>query len=62
MPFPGTEEIEEFCSYADPLIKQWQIDEQESVQLAQLRDALLPKLMSGEANALKLDYPDQEAG
>ena len=48
MPFPGADEIEGFCAYADPLIKRWQVNEQESVKLARLRNALLPKLITGE--------------
>jgi len=59
MPFPGTDEIEDFCAYADPLIKQWQVNEQESVKLAQLRDALLPKLMSGEIDVSRVELPTQ---
>lgn len=57
MPFPGTDDIEDFCAYADPLIKQWQVNEQESVKLAQLRDALLPKLMSGEIDVSRVELP-----
>ena len=48
MPFPGADEIEGFCAYAGPLIKRWQVNEQESVKLARLRNALLPKLITGE--------------
>ena len=48
MPFLGADEIEGFCAYAGPLIKQWQANKQELVQLARLRDALLPKLITGE--------------
>lgn len=59
MPFPGTDEIEDFCAYADPLIKQWQVNERESVKLAQLRDALLPKLMSGEIDVSGVEIPTQ---
>lgn len=55
MPFPGADEIEDFCAYAGPLIEQWQISEQESVKLTRLRDALLPKLMTGEIDVSQVE-------
>ena len=48
MPFLGANEIEGFCAYAGPLIKRWQVNEQELVQLARLRDTFLPKLITGK--------------
>lgn len=54
MPFPGADEIEGFCAYAGPLIKRWQVNEQESVKLARLRNALLPKLITGEIDVSRL--------
>ena len=59
MPYPGVDEIEDFCAYADPLITQWQVNEQESIKLAKLRDALLPKLMSGEIDVSEVELPTQ---
>jgi len=44
---PTTSIIENFCNNARPLFEQIRIMQQESYRLAQLRDTLLPKLMSG---------------
>lgn len=54
MPFLGADEIEGFCAYAGLLIKRWQVNEQESVQLARLSDALLPKLITGKIDVSRL--------
>ena len=54
MPFPGADEIEDLCAYAGLLIKRWQVNEQESVKLARLRNALLPKLITGEIDVSRL--------
>lgn len=48
MPNPSRIEIESFCAFADPIYQQIQANEIESQRLRSLRDALLPKLMSGE--------------
>lgn len=55
MPAPGTEAIEDFCAYADPIYEQIKINERESRQLEELRDVLLPRLMSGETDVSKVD-------
>lgn len=55
MPAPGTEAIEDFCAFADPIYEQIKANELESKQLEELRDVLLPKLMSGEIDVTKID-------
>ena len=48
IPNPNIKEIEDFCKFANPMVVQQQLNEQESTNLEKLRDALLPKLISGE--------------
>ena len=55
MPNPGKAEIEDFCLFADPIYAQIEENEHESASLTQLRDTLLPKLMSGEIDVIKTD-------
>lgn len=55
MPNPSRIEIESFCTFADPIYQQIQANEIESQRLRSLRDALLPKLMSGEIDVSKVD-------
>ena len=55
MPNPSRIEIESFCAFADPIYQQIQANEIESQRLRSLRDALLPKLMSGEIDVSKVD-------
>ncbi len=55
MPNPSRIEIESFCTFADPIYQQIQANEIESQHLRSLRDALLPKLMSGEIDVSKVD-------
>ena len=55
MPNPGARAVKEYCEFADPLYMQIQINEFSSMQLEKLRDALLPKLMSGEIDVSKVD-------
>ena len=45
----------EFNSFAEPLLKQQESLERENRELAALRDALIPKLMSGVMDASKID-------
>ena len=49
---PTTSIIENFCNNARPLFEQIRILQQESYRLAQLRDTLLPKLMSGKLETI----------
>ena len=55
MPAPGTEAIEDFCVFADPIYEQIKTNELESKQLEGLRDVLLPRLMSGKIDVSKID-------
>lgn len=55
MPAPGTEAIEDFCAFADPIYEQIKTNELESKQLEELRDVLLPRLMSGKIDVSKID-------
>lgn len=54
MPIPSYEnqKVKEFCMLVEPTIRKILINSKESRRLAELRDALLPRLMSGE---LKVD-------
>lgn len=54
---PGNEQVRTvFCSLVDPIMNSVLWNKQESVDLGQIRDTLLPKLISGE-----LRIPDAEA-
>lgn len=55
MPAPESEAISEFCAFADPIYKQIEVNEIESRQLTTLRNALLPKLMSGEIDVSQVN-------
>ena len=55
MPNPSNEEIKDFCTFADPIYRHVQINEQQTAKLELLRDTLLPKLMSGEIDVSKVD-------
>lgn len=55
IPNPGDEEIEKYCSFADPIYAKIERNEMESANLEHLRDGLLPKLMSGEIDVSKVD-------
>lgn len=55
IPNPGLEAIEDFCAFANPLYEQIKVNERNSTQLEELRDALLPKLMTGEIDVSELD-------
>lgn len=45
----------EFGFFAEPILKQQETLERENRELAALRDAFLPKLMSGEIDVSKVD-------
>ena len=55
IPNPSLEAVEDFCAFANPLYEQIKVNERNSKQLEELRDALLPKLMTGEIDVSKLD-------
>ena len=50
MPIPSIDNIKvkEFCEYVEPLVKAVLYNSKENARLAELRDTLLPRLMSGE--------------
>ena len=55
MPAPGAKAIDEFCAFANPIYEKIKVNEIGSKQLEELRDVLLPKLMSGEIDVSKVD-------
>lgn len=56
MPFvvPTEDEINEFHTVTEPMFKQIKLNQIENVRLIELRDTLLPKLMSGEIDVDKI--------
>ncbi len=52
---PSQVDCAEFDSFAGPVLRQQEALEKESRKLIALRDALLPKLMSGEIDVSKVD-------
>ena len=55
VPVPARENLERFNAVAEPLREQLVQNSKENRKLAALRDALLPKLMSGEIDVSKVD-------
>ena len=55
VPIPGEGQLGRFSKQLAPLIDQIQDSYQENNKLASLRDASLPKLMSGEIDVSKID-------
>ena len=60
MPFvmPEENELKDFHSVVSPTFAQIKFNQSESTRLAQLRDALLPKLMSGEIDVSNVNIDD----
>lgn len=56
---PDVNLCSEFEEWATPLLGQQRYLEEENRQLGNLRDALLPKLMSGEIDVSKVELPTQ---
>ncbi len=54
---PNADIIKSFSQKARPLFEQIRIKQQESRRLSQLRDALLPRLMSGELKVNEIEMP-----
>lgn len=52
---PTESELTAFADFATPLLSQIHNNNEENARLAQLRDTLLPKLMSGEINVSNID-------
>lgn len=57
MPFiiPEKNELNDFHYIVSPMFSQIKFNQKENARLAQLRDTLLPKLMSGEIDVSKVD-------
>ena len=55
LPVPGVEQLTQFDSALEPYYSATRLNRTESSRLADLRDALLPKLMSGEIDVSKVD-------
>ena len=60
MPFvlPTKKEINNFHRIMNPIFNQIKANQKESRKLAQLRDVLLPKLMSGEIDVSNVNIDD----
>lgn len=52
---PSAAELADLKTWSDPLFEQMRLNERENGRLETLRDALLPKLMSGEIDVSKAD-------
>lgn len=52
---PDNESLQEFAAFCEPLFQQQRTLEAENRSLAELRDSLLPKLISGELDVSELD-------
>ena len=57
-PKPPAKIVEEFTRTVEPIYELIKINEQESITLAQIRDTLLPKLLSGEIR-VKVDFEEE---
>lgn len=56
---PDDDLLQELKEWSDPLFAQIRLNEQENEQLESMRDALLPKLMSGEIDVSEVELPTQ---
>lgn len=54
IPWPGPKEMTEYVKAVEPVFKAIEANAKESLRLQELRDALLPKLMSGEIDVSKV--------
>ena len=52
---PDAADCKELSEFSAPILNMLEINERENRELAELRDALLPKLMSGEIDVSKVD-------
>lgn len=55
VPLPNRDDLMKFAKVAEPMRLQIVANAKESSQLSHLRDALLPKLMSGEIAVSQID-------
>ena len=53
---PDDATLKRFSAFCDPLFEQQRILEQQNRELASVRDALLPKLMSGEIDVSSITF------
>ena len=56
---PSEALLAEMKEWSDPLFEQIRLNERENEKLSAFRDALLPKLMSGEINVSQVELPNQ---
>ncbi len=56
---PDMESQHAFVNQIEPMLHQYVVNEKEIRRLEQLRDALLPKLMSGEIDVSQIELPKQ---
>ena len=54
---PSEELLAEMKAWSDPLFEQIRLNERENEKLSALRDAVLPKLMSGEIDVSQVEPP-----
>lgn len=61
MPFelPNEKDVQEFEEWVTPLVLLQEENREQNTRLEQLRDALLPKLMSGEIDVSEVEKPTQ---
>lgn len=52
---PDDDTLAKFEEFAGSLMAKWEANNKENIKLASLRDALLPKLMSGELDVSDID-------
>ena len=62
MPLPSDREAAELKAALGALFELMTFSKSENAELAELRDVLLPKLMSGEIDISKIELPKEEGG
>lgn len=58
--WPTDEILEKFNNSVYPMIQQIRVIKKQNSQLAQARDLLLPKLMSGQIDVSNIQLPDED--
>ena len=56
LPSPDSQTLERFEQSVNPMYRMIQANNRESIKLGQLRDSILPKLMSGEIDVSNLSF------
>lgn len=54
---PNTDDLSKFTRITGPLFEAIEANKKENESMSRLRDALLPKLMSGEIDLSKIELP-----